>query len=197
MNLSSPPIPHTAFIDRNGVVLAAEIIGFLLQRGISTENESFLIDLICAFYRGKGEDKPAITNINEAVSLITRYKEIKEREKKGKPLHKNSKILKILNVYKKVSQLSFIGDPGRDWMLVQSTLEEAECNRLRQIAKESKNLRLLNRGALLRDSLLENWREYGRYRDAHEIIRNAFSREYLSTAYKPEEGVTIMNNAQS
>ena len=186
-------INHTASIDMNGVILAAEIIGFMLQGNTLFDSESEFIDLICNFYQGKGGDAPSKKSIDEAATIKKGYKKILTKRQKGETPPAASKLLPILEGYNAVKNLIFLGDPELDWKSVRDTFENSNCPRLKKIATEAKNLRLLNRGTQLRDSLSQNWRNTGRYSDALIIVKDAFVQEHFATAHKPETGVIVMN----
>ena len=186
-------ISHVASIDMNGVILAAEIIGFMLQGNTLFDRESEFIDLICNFYQGKGGDTPLKKDINEFENIQKGYKKILVKRQKGEQPPANSKLQRTLDGYNAVKNLIFLGDPKLDWKSVRDTFENSNCTRLKEIAIEAKNLRLLNRGTQLRDLLSQNWRNTGRYSDALTIVKDAFVQEHFVTAHKPETGVIVMN----
>jgi len=188
-----PPIHHVAFIDINGVILSAEILGFFLQPKGKLNDENCFIDLLCSFFQGKGGEAPTKKDITEATSIKNTYTKALQCRKIEKPLPKKSIIKPILEAYNTVRQMIFSGDPDADWRLVRSMLEDCSCPRLKQVAKEVRNLRLLDRGTQLRELLSQSWRNYGYYANALDIIRNSFIQEHFATAYKPESGIVIMN----
>ena len=188
-----PPIHHVAFIDINGVILSAEILGFFLQPKGKLDDENCFIDLLCSFFQGKGGEAPTKKDITEATSIKNTYTKALQCRKIEKPLPKKSIIKPILEAYNTVRQMIFSGDPDADWRLVRSMLEDCSCPRLKQVAKEVRNLRLLDRGTQMRELLSQSWRNYGYYANALDIIRNSFIQEHFATAYKPESGIVIMN----
>jgi DNA helicase II / ATP-dependent DNA helicase PcrA len=81
----------------------------------------------------------------------------------------------------------------RDWIAVRGVLDVGACQRLNDVAKEVRNVRLLERGTQLRQGLAQDWRDTGGYRNALAITRQAFVQEHFATAHKPESGVVVMN----
>jgi DNA helicase II / ATP-dependent DNA helicase PcrA len=72
-------------------------------------------------------------------------------------------------------------------------LEDGPCVRLKGLAQEVRNIRLLERGNQLRQELSQDWRDNGTYRNALAITRQAFVQEHFSTNARPETGVVVMN----
>jgi DNA helicase-2/ATP-dependent DNA helicase PcrA len=190
---SLPAIRHVASIDMHGAILAAEILGFFLQPKKTFNDEQYFIELICSFFQGKGGEAPSKKDITEASSIRKAYTKALQCRASGKPFPKKSIIIAILDVYNTARQIILSGDPDADWIAARSTLEECSCPRLKQVAEEARNLRLLNRGTQLRESLSQCWRDYGAYANALDIVRNSFIQEHFATANKPETGVVIMN----
>ena len=85
------------------------------------------------------------------------------------------------------------GDPDKDWLAVRRILSDGACWRLREIAQEVRNVRLLERGTVLRQGLSQDWRDNGGYINALDIIKQAFLQEHFSANAKPESGVVVMN----
>ena len=76
---------------------------------------------------------------------------------------------------------------------MRRVLDDGNCPRLKEIAEEVRNLRLLERGTQLRQELSQDWRDHGAYANALAITRQAFVREHFSSNTKPETGVVVMN----
>lgn len=188
-----PIIPHTASIDMNATLLAAEIYAFFFQPKKEHEDQALFIELICNFFQGKGGDAPTKTAIVEATSIRNAYN--KYLEKNG--FSGKSKIKPILEGYEAARKLIFSGNPGEDWKHICEALLNSECKRLKQIVEEVKNLKLLNRGAQLRNILSQAWRDSGSYVNALDSFRQFFQKEHFSISSKPENGVVIMNMHKS
>jgi len=188
-----PKIEHRAAVDMEAAILAAEIIAYILQshsgRGVVAE----FVNLICSYFRGKGGDTPSKTSLQEATRILAAYQKAVKCREDRKAVPKKSIYLPIEATYKALHDLVLRGDPGNDWITARKLLETANCKRLNEIVAEVRNIRLLNRGAQLREALSQNWRDKGRYADALEIVRQAFVQEHFSTNTKPELGVVVMN----
>jgi len=192
-SLKLPSIHHHAVIDMHGAVLAAEIISFLLQPISNSNDLDFFIQLVCNFFYGKGGDAPAKGNIKEAISIQKSYDKLKDKIKLNQDIPKTSIMNAILDGYYICRKLKFTGNPYNDWFSVRDSFEFSNCKRLKNIALEAKNLRLLNRGTSLREALSQNWRNNGFYSDALNIVKRSFIVEHFSTSQKPETGVLVMN----
>jgi len=186
-------IHHSAVIEIEAAILGAEVIALLLQPADGSHHFTQFIDLICNYYQGKGGDDPAQSALKEAGNIRKAHDEWLFCQGKGKVLRKNSIILNTRAVYEQACTLVLTGDPDKDWRAVRSILEVGSCSRLREIAKEVRNIRVLDRGTQLRQELSQDWRDTGGYRNALAIMRQAFVQEHFSTNAKPESGVVVMN----
>ncbi|AGA76728.1 UvrD-helicase domain-containing protein [Echinicola vietnamensis] len=188
-----PAIHHHAVIDMHGAILAADVIAFLIQPKCNDNDLEQFVQLICNFFYGKGGDLPTKTDIAEASSIQKSFDKLYAKIKAKEKTPKNSIINAIVEGYENCRKLKFTGNPYEDWLTVRDTLESSNCKRLKSIALEAKNLRLLNRGTQLREALSQNWRDSGFYRNALDIVRQAFIAEHFSISQSPEKGVIVMN----
>jgi DNA helicase-2/ATP-dependent DNA helicase PcrA len=188
------PIPHTASIEIEAAILGAEIIAFLMQPPEYQDHLEDLIALMVNFYRGKNGDKPTKSALEEANKLQTQFLDYRERAQRGHTIKANSPLVKTLSTLAHIrDEVEFSGNPHEDWKSVRNALETGKCKRLNEIAKETRNLRLLGRGTSFRQTLGEDWLENGSYLNALKITKEAFVREHFSSNSKPESGVVVMN----
>lgn len=187
-----PSIQHTAVVDMEAAILAAEIIAFLLQPQTPSHFNTF-VELLCGYYRGKGGDVPGVTNIKAATAIETANIKYRAAVSAGKRPSKASVINKMVIVYNRVCELKLTGVPDQDWKTVRTVLDGGECPRLKEVADDARNVRLLERGTQLRQTLALDWRTFGAYRNALAITQAAFVHEHFASANKPESGIVVMN----
>jgi DNA helicase-2/ATP-dependent DNA helicase PcrA len=170
-----PKIEHNAAVDMEAVILAAEIIAYLLQshgEKSCVAGVAGFVGLICSYFRGKSGDTPSKTSLKEAARISVAFQRVVDCCGVGKAVPKNNIFLPIEAAYNAIHDLTLTGDPDIDWIAVRKFLDVADCKR---------------------ESLSQNWRNTGRYSDALEIVRQAFIQEHFSTNTKPESGVVVMN----
>lgn len=190
---SLPPISHFATIDMDGPILAAEIIAYLLQQ--NSHNTAFdeLVDLMCNYYQGIGGSHPtkkALSNANTLRSALTKWH---ANIVDGKPPSGKNVLKEIAPTHQATTILKLSGDPDKDWRMVRAALDASNCPHLKKISDDVRNIRLLERGTQLRQSLIQDWLDNGAYKNALDITRRAFSQEHFSTTQRPETGVLVMN----
>ena len=188
-----PPIGHTAAVDMEGPILAAEIVAFLLQQDRHSAAFDDLIEMLCSYYHGRGGSAPNKGDLEEARRLRTALTKWNANTGAGKPPPGNSVLNAAATVHQAAIALALTGNPDKDWRAIRSILDAGGCSRLKEIAGQVRNVRLLERGTQLRQGLTQDWRDSGVYRNALEITRRAFVQEHFSTAHKPETGVIVMN----
>jgi DNA helicase-2/ATP-dependent DNA helicase PcrA len=188
-----PPIGHTAAVDMDGPILAAEIVAFLLQQGRQPGAFGELVELLCSYYHGRGGSTPNKGDLEEAARLRAALVKWSASAAAGKPPPGNSVLKATAAVHQAAIALILTGDPDKDWRAVRAVLEVGACTRLKTAAQEVRNVRLLERGTQLRQGLMQDWRDTGGYRNALEITRRAFVQEHFATGHKPETGIIVMN----
>lgn len=188
-----PAITHYAAVDMEPAILAAEIVALLMQATPDSIHFQGFIGLICSYFHGKGGDNPARKHLQEAQNLRIALEKCLSLAAAGRPPPKNSILIAIQVAYDQIRALRLVGDPDMDWVSVRGILERSDCPRLKEIAAEVKNVRLLERGTQLRQALSLDWRRNGAYRNALAITRQAFVQDHFATAGKPESGVVVMN----
>lgn len=190
---SMPVIPHFAAVDIEGAVLAAEFLAFLLEKVQGPAGYEVAVGMMCSFYRGKHGDAPTNTSLKEADALQKALKKWTEKEAVGAAPPAGGIFRAIRQTLDDVRDLVLTGDPDKDWLSVRQILQDSTCPRLNVIAEEVKNIRILDRGAQLRQALSADWRNNGGYKNALEITKQAFVREHFAMAGKPERGLIVMN----
>ena len=186
-------IHHSAVIEMEAAILGAEVIALLMQPVDGSRHFTQIIELVCNYFQGKGGNEPSQGALKEAANISKAHSEWQNNQAKGTALRKNSILVNTRAVYEQACGLMLTGDPDKDWRAVRRILEFGSCTRLKEIAEEVRNIRLLERGTQLRQELSQDWRDSGGYRNALAITRQAFVQEHFSTNTKPETGVVVMN----
>lgn len=190
---SMPAVDHHAAIDMAGAILAAEIIAFLLQPRREGDLETF-VGLLCSFYRGRaGDDEPSNKDISESLAIEKALRRAIETATKGKEPPANSIIRPIQAGYDQCAAFKPSGDPDKDWLAIRNILAGCGCKRLAEVAEEARNVRLLDRGTQLREALSLDWRDDGAYKNALDIVRQAFVQEHFATSARRQSGIVVMN----
>lgn len=183
----APFIHHTAMIDTEGVVLAAELIAFLLQP-ISEKSFDKFVELLQGFFQGKNGSKITKKDINKAQKLQTSLPLFVANTCKA-----GDKINSTYSVYNMINAISLTGHPEQDWRVIRDSLEDGECELLKEVALEAKNIRLLRKGKFIRETLANSWKDNGCYHNAVEMVRLSFQQEHLAVSPEEPHGVFVMN----
>ena len=191
-----PAIGHTAAVDVSGIMLAAELVAFALEP-ISPERDTRFIELLASFFRGKNGDKPSKSDLDTANALEAAMEKHLTKLTAGKTPSKVSVAAKALQVLHQLDVTPRTGNTRGDWITFRTAFTDGPSKQLQKVADEVRNLRLLNRGSDLRDSLGDIWRTHGGYVGALEAVRRAFVKDHFASAAAPESGVIVMNMHKS
>ena len=186
-------INHTAVLELEAAILSAEVIAYLMQPDVDGGHFERFIDLMRNYFHGRGGDSPTQADLNEAQKLQSAYDELCDRQASCKPIRKNSILVAMIAVYNEVQAIGLSGDPYEDWLTTRRVLDSGNCTRMKGLAEDIRNIRLLERGTQLRQELSQDWRDNGAYANALAITQQAFVREHFATNAKPETGVVVMN----
>ena len=183
----TPHISHTAMIDTEGVVLAAELIAFLLQPPQEKSFDKF-IELLGGFFQGKNGNKITRKDISKAQKLQASLSSFAVNT-----CRPNDKINLTYAAYKATNTVNLAGHPEQDWRAIRDCMENGECEFLKEVALEAKNIRLLKKGKFIRETLANSWKDNGYYHNAVEMVKVSFQQEHLAIASEEPHGVFIMN----
>ena len=186
-------IQHSAAVDMEGPVLAAEMVAFLLEQAEGADHFDAFVDLLANFFNGRGGDKPTQGNMAAATQVRAARAKWRESEAAGKAVAKNNILIAAYQVALACRALALTGDPDRDWVAIRQVVDDSPCPRMREIGQEVRNIRLLERGTQLRQALAQDWRDHGGYPNALDVTRQAFIQEHFASAHRPESGVVVMN----
>ena len=187
------PVAHTAAVELEGAILGAEAIAHILEPEVDGRHFSRLVELMCNYLHGRGGNEPNQGDLNEATRLRDAYADFVKRSSEGKAIRGNSVLVRTLATYEQARALVLTGDPDKDWRAMRALVENGGCPRLKKLAEEVRNLRLLDRGTVLRQALSDDWRANSAYANALSIVQQAFVQEHFATSQKPETGVIVMN----
>lgn len=183
---------HSATIEIEAMILGAEVIALLMQPSRDNRHFTQFIDLLCNYFQGRTGNKPTKRALGKAINIRNAYEDWLAKLANGKVIRKKSILVNVLAVYKQVCSIVMTGDPEKDWHAVHLTLENGACERLKEIAEDTRNIRLLERRNQLHQQLAQDWRD-NEYRNALTVVQQAFVQEHFSTSAKPETGVVVMN----
>ncbi|ESX66077.1 DNA helicase UvrD [Mesorhizobium sp. LSHC414A00] len=139
---------HTAAVDMEGPILAAEVIAFLLQQRSHAGCFDEFVDVLCSYFSGRGGQAPTKGDLTEAArfrSALGKWNDC--RLAKGKAVPANSVLQATFAVHEAAAAVALTGQPDGDWTAIRSVLEDGACTRLAEVAKEARNVRLLLVGA--------------------------------------------------
>jgi DNA helicase II / ATP-dependent DNA helicase PcrA len=128
-------VAHTAAVDMEGPILAAEIVAFLLQQGSDPDNFDQFVDLLCSYFHGRGGNAPTKGDMDEATRFRAALTKWKECEAAGRQAPGNSVLNASYAVYRRAIALALTGDPDKDWIVVRSVLQDGGCSRLQEVSR--------------------------------------------------------------
>ncbi|MDZ7788114.1 MAG: UvrD-helicase domain-containing protein [Halofilum sp. (in: g-proteobacteria)] len=100
-----PRIAHTATLDVEGIVLAGEIIAYMMEPCDPSGGQGELVDLVCNYYLGRGGGTPNATDIKEGTRLRSAYAKYQEAVEAGRTPSATSIAYKLFDVYRTVQDL--------------------------------------------------------------------------------------------
>ena len=181
-------IHHDVLLDPEGPALAATLIAGLLEGAASHEAlaNRLTADLI-SHMRGRNGGNPSQADLKLSAALAG-YLEVGTIRGSAR----SGLVDTIKQVATQCMALTPDGNPESDWLAVRRVLLAAQHDKLKLVGEDARFLRLLNRGALLRETLAEQWRLRGDYSDASGIVSAALLQEHFSSSTRSWTGVNLM-----
>jgi DNA helicase-2/ATP-dependent DNA helicase PcrA len=183
-----PEIAHDVLIDPEGPALAAVLIGRLLEGAArADELTAALLGDVINHIRGRngGDINQSDLKLAGALSAY----------QNGAPLRGSTRTALMADI-KAIAAgrmgLVLTGDPEADWLAVRRLIDEANHQKLKFVADDTRFIRLLNRGTQLRENLAARWRADGRYTQARAIVAGALLQEHFSASTRVWTGVNVM-----
>lgn len=183
-----PAIQHDVLIDPEGPALAAVLLSGLLEGAADADSQakSLLSDVV-NHMRGRqgGTISQADLGLAEALSNYLGGASLR-----GK--NRLALIADIGMIAERRLELQLSGDPEADWIAVRDLVDAAQHPKLKAISEDARFIRLLNRGAVLRETLGERWRISESYSGARRMVADALLQEHFSAATRVWTGVNVM-----
>ncbi|MES2005492.1 MAG: UvrD-helicase domain-containing protein [Bacteroidota bacterium] len=180
---------HEVMIDPEGPALSAAVIALLLQPLSETENNVHaLTTMLINHIKGRRGEKIAKKNLELANHLESF---VKTGKVKGPA--KTALVTEIGAIAGKRKQLLFNGIPEQDWLAVRRLFQNGQHEAIRHIYEDAQYIRLLNRGAVLSETLSEMWRSNGCYLNALNAVETALTQEHFAMANRKWNGIFVMN----
>lgn len=184
-----PEINHEVALETAGPSLAAIVIGGLLENNNSQDEiADRLIRNLCEHIRGRKGDEPANQHQLSLSNALLDF--LESRKVRGK----NRKICidECFRIANECKNYNLSGNPAEDWVSIRNMLINSKCNEIKQIAIDAQYLRLLGKGAQLRSSLGELWRNYGNYSGATKSVRDSLLKEHFVASTRVWAGIQVM-----
>lgn len=181
-----PSIIHDVAIDAEGPTIAGALISALMDNLTSTDEiKNIIIEHLINYLKGRKGTSPPTKADLKVVTQLNSYLEGPTRK------------IKILNEINQIAQqrlsLKMTGNPLDDWLLIIRLLKESSSNKqLCCLIEDARYVRLLYRGASLRELLAQSWRENNFYNKAHDLYLSAIQEENFSTTVKKFSGIHVM-----
>jgi DNA helicase-2/ATP-dependent DNA helicase PcrA len=189
-----PTIPHDVALDAEGPALAAVLIAGLLEGGSSKDEivQRILVDL-CAHIRGRRGNVYPNQNDRELAGALDGF--VRTGAIRGKK--RQQLVTEVLRITAEWCAGEMSGNPSEDWLSIRRLLSTSAAKAIQTVGDDAKYLRLLHKGATLRERLSELWRANGGYAGAVAAVRDSLLQEHFSTSTTEWRGINVMTMHKS
>jgi DNA helicase-2/ATP-dependent DNA helicase PcrA len=184
-----PLLHHEVAIEQEALALSAVALARLLEGGADKNRLSreLLSDVIAHVRGRRGNDTPSRADL-ELTDALNEF--LRSGNVRGKK--RTAVVSEVMRIVEVRMTLALSGDPGADWLEVRRLLNESSSECIVNVADDAKYLRLLNKGATLRERLNELWRRNGSYVGATTEIQNALVQEHFTASTREWSGIHVM-----
>jgi DNA helicase-2/ATP-dependent DNA helicase PcrA len=185
-----PAYPAEIQVAAEGPILAASLIALFMEpHAVPHQLGALALEALASFELGRSE-KASNGAITSAGRLRKAAAQVRQRGDAGYSARGIAPGVREL--VGQVGQMTFSGDPMTDWRAVRAMMDASPREELKQIARDARHLRLLQRGAQIEGRLADAWREHGTYKSARELLATAIVEDQFAATTRPHRGVTIM-----
>ncbi|WP_433862834.1 UvrD-helicase domain-containing protein [Sphingobacterium thalpophilum] len=185
--LTSKKINHEVIIDPEGPALAASVIAKLMEP-VTDWDIAIFIDHLLQHLKGRKS-----TKISQADLNLIEFLESYEQGSKIVGSKRKQLIADIEMIIAERQNLNFTGSPDKDWILVRDLFQKAGHEVLKNVYDDALYIKLLKKGAILLEKLIENWRRFQSYQSASHLVEDALTQEHFAMTNRTYSGIFVMN----
>lgn len=183
------PVPHDVLFDQNQIVLAARVIANMLE---STQHSTD--QRISQCLRRVADMLRAANNATNIKKSNTLLKWAGKCDEGKKP--KTKCVNALVEIFGAIDKEGFLGSPREDWLKARKMLEASGIDELCKTGEYARYLRLLRRGSLIEEQLINLWRNSGNYIGVEDALEQAILQDQLLDSQKESGRISVMNMHQ-
>jgi DNA helicase-2/ATP-dependent DNA helicase PcrA len=183
LNGGKKPVPHKLMFDEDEARLAARFAAFLLEPREGVAEGAQIAEALLL-----------LSDIKKAAGSITAAKQLlgwAEKCKAGK-ISTSGLVTAIRTLLSVLNTAVFVGDPGRDWILVKKKLRDSKEAILSTVAYHLDYLVAFNRGKRISASLGAAWEMSAAYVGARQALDAALAQDLILDGVDDPDGIQVM-----
>lgn len=183
LNDGKKPVPHKLMFDEDEARLAARFAAFLLEPREGVADGAQIAEALLL-----------LCDIKKAAGSTTAAKQLlgwAEKCKAGK-ISTSGLVMAVRTLLSDLKTAAFVGDPGRDWILVKKKLRDSNEAILSVVAYHLDYLVAFNRGKRISASLGAAWEMSSTYAGARQALDAALAQDLILDGVDDPDGIQVM-----